>query len=614
MSARIEDYGLLGNTRTAALVAQRGSIDWLCLPRFDSGACFAALLGTPEHGRWEITAADPTARARRQYRGNTLILETDYETPDGAATVVDCMPVGDDADLVRLVRGRRGRIAMRMELVLRFDYGSIVPWVRRRDGVLFAIAGPDAVELHTPVAVRGRDLRSVAEFTVAAGEEVPFTMRWYPSHTRVPPPGDAAAAVEKTERYWEQWASRCTCACDPRWRGALLRSLLTLKALTYAPTGGIVAAPTTSLPEAIGGIRNWDYRYCWIRDATFTLYALLINGYRDEAIAWRDWLLRVAAGRPADLQIVYGLAGERRLPELELDWLPGYEGSRPVRVGNAASRQLQLDVFGEIMDVFHVARRSGIPVDENAWALQRALLDFLESSWELPDHGIWEIRGPGRHFTYSKVMAWVAFDRAVKAAEWFACEGPVERWRALRDHIRREIEERAYDRERGCFVQSYGSSELDGSLLVLPLVGFLPATDPRMRRTVAAIERELAVDGFVYRYKPGSDGLPGSEGAFLACSFWLADNLVMQGKQAQACALFEKLLSVRNDLGLLAEEYDPHARRQLGNFPQALSHIALVNTAANLSQVAAPCRARAGKGLAAGSKCGCGEALRAVAP
>ncbi len=608
MSPKIEDYGLIGNTRTAALVARWGSIDWLCLPRFDSGACFAALLGTPEHGRWELTAVDPNARVERRYRDNSLILETEYKTPDGTATVIDCMPVaGDTADLVRLVRGREGRTAMRMELVLRFDYGSVVPWVRRRDGVLFAIAGPDAVELHTPVPVRGQNLRCIAEFTVAAGEEVPFTMRWYPSHVPMPPPGDAAAAVEATERYWKQWASRCTCACDPRWLGALQRSLVTLKALTYGPTGGIVAAPTTSLPESIGGVRNWDYRYCWLRDATFTLYALLINGYREEAVAWRDWLLRAAAGRPADLQIAYGLAGERRLPEMELEWLPGYEGSRPVRVGNAAWRQLQLDVYGEIMDVFHVARRSGIPVDADAWALQRALLDFLETSWELPDEGIWEIRGPRRHFTYSKVMAWVAFDRAVKAVERFGCDGPAARWRALREHIRREIEERAYNRERGCFVQAYGSSTLDGSLLLLPLVGFLPANDPRMQRTVAAIERELAVDGFVYRYKPGTDGLPGTEGAFLACSFWLADNLVLQGRRAEACALFEKLLSVRNDLGLLAEQFDPRTGRQLGNFPQALSHIALVNTAANVSQVTAPCRARAEQGTGGASDCECEE-------
>ncbi|MFQ5666112.1 MAG: glycoside hydrolase family 15 protein [Candidatus Binatia bacterium] len=606
MSSRIPDYGLLGNTRTAALVSRHGSLDWLCLPRFDAGACFAALLGTPEHGRWLLTAKHPGARVRRRYRPETLILETDYETPDGAVTVTDCMPVGDDAmDVVRVVCGRHGTVAMQMELTIRFDYGSIVPWVRRRDHTLLAVAGPDALELHTEVPLRGENFRTVAEFTAHAGERIPFTLRWYPSHRPAPAPGDAGQAIDDTERFWRAWTARSTCACESQWREPLERSLLTLKALTDASTGGIVAAPTTSLPEEFGGARNWDYRYCWLRDATFTLYALLINGYHDEARAWREWLLRAAAGRPADLQIVYGLAGERRLPECELPWLPGYEGSGPVRIGNAASQQFQLDVYGEVMDVFHVARRGGIEVDGNTWALQQVVLDFLESNWERPDEGIWEVRGPRRHFTYSKVMAWVAFDRAVKAVERFKCEGPVERWRALRDRVRTEVLERGVDHRRGTFVQAYGSTALDGSLLLLPLVGFIPATDPRMRATLAAIEQELTVEGFVRRYRPAEelDGLPAGEGTFLACSFWLVDNLILQGRVDEARHRFERLLAVRSDLGLLAEEYDPRTDRQLGNFPQALSHIALVNTAVNLSRLEAPCHQRGEHAKAACAPC-----------
>jgi GH15 family glucan-1,4-alpha-glucosidase len=594
MSTSIEDYGLLGNLQTAALVSRRGSLDWLCLPRFDSGACFAALLGGPEHGRWVLAPESPRLQVRRRYRGSTLLLDTDYEGSEGAVTVTDCMPIGDDAvDVVRLVRGRRGRVRMRTELVIRFDYGSTVPWVRRTDDVLLAVAGPDALELHTSVPLRGEDLKTVAEFTVAEGEEVPFTLRWYPSHQTAPRPREVGEAIAGTERWWRDWSEKRS-AGPGAWRDAVERSLLTLKALIYAPTGGIVAAPTTSLPEEIGGARNWDYRSCWLRDATFTLYALLITGYREEALAWRDWLLRAAAGRPQDLQILYGIAGERRLSETELPWLPGYAGSAPVRVGNAAADQFQLDVYGEVMDVLHVARRNGVHVDENAWALQRVVLEFLESAWHRPDQGIWEVRGPMRHFTYSKVMVWVAFDRAVKAVERFGCEGPVERWKKLRDAVHAQVCERGFDRGTGAFVQSYGSTELDASLLLLPLIGFLPATDPRVLGTVAAVQRELIHDGFVRRYRPSEEieGVAGDEGAFLPCSFWLADNLVMQGRLDEAEEIFRRLLSIRTDLGLLAEEYDPELGRQLGNFPQALSHIALVNTAHNLVRAEGPCRHR----------------------
>lgn len=582
---RIEDYALIGDTQTAALVGRDGSIDWLCLPRFDSGACFAALLGTPDHGRWQVAPAGGEVTSSRRYRGDSLVLETTFTTPGGTVRVVDCMPPRQrDPDLVRIVEGVSGRVPMRMELALRFDYGRSVPWVRRVDRRLHAVAGPDAVVLDTPVRTRGEGLCTVAEFEVAAGERVPFVLEWHPSHQPAGPSVDAVEAVAETFRWWEAWVGRCNYGGE--WRDAVVRSLITLKALTYAPTGGIVAAATTSLPEQLGGVRNWDYRFCWLRDATFTLYALMSAGYRDEAQAWRDWLLRAVAGSPADMQIMYGSAGERRLPELVLDWLPGYEGSRPVRIGNAAVGQFQLDVFGEVMDSLHQSRRIGIPGDPLAWSLQRALMDFLESCWTEPDEGIWEVRGPRRHFTHSKMMAWVAADRAVKAVERFGLEGPVERWRRLRREIKAEVCERGWDVDRRTFTQAYGSSSLDASLLMMPLVGFLPAQDGRVRGTVAAIERELCRDGFVHRYTQVDDdvdGLPPGEGAFLACTFWLADNYALVGRHEEARRTFERLLALRNDVGLLSEEYDVAAGRQVGNFPQAFSHVPLVNTARNLA-------------------------------
>jgi GH15 family glucan-1,4-alpha-glucosidase len=594
VASRIEDYALIGDTRTAALVARDGSLDWLCVPRFDSPACFAALLGAPEHGRWLLGPAAEAREIRRHYRRATLVLETVYETTDGSVTVTDCMPIGDDrVDVVRLVSGRRGRVAMEMEIVIRFDYGSVVPWVHQIDGGLAAIAGPDALELRTPVQLRAENFRTRAEFEVAEGESVPFTLTWHPSHLEPPPPTDAREVIGTTEHWWREWSGRGN--FHGEFGDAVHRSLITLKALTYAPTGGIVAAPTTSLPERLGGVRNWDYRYCWLRDATFTLYALLTTGYHEEAKAWREWLVRAAAGRPEDLQIMYGVAGERRLTEMTLDWLPGYQDSSPVRVGNAAYRQFQLDVYGEVMDMMHVTRRSGVEVDEAAWHVQRVLLDFLESGWDKPDEGIWEVRGGPRHFTYSKVMAWVGFDRAVKAVERFRAEGPVDRWRRLRDRIHAEVCDKAFDRDRGAFVQSYGSRNLDASLLLIPHVGFLRASDPRVKGTVDAIERELMIDGLVRRYAEAddADSLPPGEGAFLACSFWLADNLALQGRRSEARRVFKRLLSLRNDVGLLAEEYDPEAERQVGNFPQALSHIALVNTAWNLTETEGPMHHRA---------------------
>ena len=591
MSKPIEDYALIGDTQTAALVGRDGSIDWLCLPRFDSGACFAALLGEPRHGRWLIAPSGAVTRTRRRYVGDTLVLETEMETADGAVRLVDCMPPRQARpDVVRLVEGVRGRVPMRMELVVRLDYGAVVPWVRRLDGALSFVAGPDALELRTPVDTRGVDLRTVAEFSVQAGQQVPFVLTWHPSHEAPPPPLDAVAAVGETESWWRDWSDQCF--YDQGWSELVRRSLVVLKALTYGPTGGIVAAATTSLPESLGGVRNWDYRFCWLRDATFTLYSLMIAGYEGEARAWRDWLLRAVAGQPSAMQIMYGPAGERRLPEMELEWLPGYAESRPVRIGNAASRQHQLDVYGEVMDALHQARRAGIEPSAPAWDVQRALLDFLESAWHEPDEGIWEVRGPRRHFTHSKVMAWVAMDRAVKAVELFHLEGPVERWRRVRQEIHDEICQRGYDAERRTFTQYYGSRQLDASLLMAPLVGFLPAHDERVRGTVEAIERELCRDGFVMRYSnegpDNIDGLPGGEGAFLACSFWLADNLALLGRTDEARKLFEQLISVANDVGLLAEEYDPEAGRLVGNFPQAFSHVSLVNTARNLSRVGGP--------------------------
>jgi GH15 family glucan-1,4-alpha-glucosidase len=585
MGQQLEEYALVGDTHTAALIGRNGSVDWLCLPRFDSGACFAALLGEEHHGRWLLAPSAVARRVTRRYRPGTLILETDFETDGGAVRIVDFMPPRQTHPrVVRIVHGLRGRVSMRMQLVVRFDYGSIVPWVRRRGRLFSAVAGPDALALHTPVETRGHDLTTRAEFAIGAGEVTPFVLTWHPSHLRAPRPLDAAAALNSTESWWRDWSSRAT--YEGKWREQVERSLIVLKALTYAPTGGIVAAPTTSLPEQLGGVRNWDYRYCWLRDATFSLEALLTAGYTDEARAWRDWLLRAVAGSPQEMQIMYGAAGERRLTELELDWLPGYEGSAPVRIGNAAARQFQLDVYGEVMDAIHLARRAGIAPDRPAWHLQRVLLEFLESNWEEPDEGIWEVRGPRRQFTHSKVMAWVALDRAVKAVERFGVEGPIERWRRLREEIHVEVCREGYDPDRKTFTQYYGSRELDASLLMMPLVGFLPPSDPRVRGTVEAIDGDLVHDGLVFRYSTDStvDGLPAGEAAFLACSFWLADNLALLGRRREAHQLFERLLSLRSDLGLLAEEYDPAAGRQVGNYPQAFSHVGLINTARNLTR------------------------------
>jgi GH15 family glucan-1,4-alpha-glucosidase len=593
MPLRIENYGLIGDTHAAALVGSDGSIDWLCLPRFDSGACFAALLGEPRHGRWLIAPAPPARATGRRYRPDTLILETEFETDAGAVRVIDFMtPRQKEPDLIRIVEGIRGEIAMHMELIIRFDYGWIVPWVRKVDGHLRAIAGPDALSLWTKVPTHGKGLTTRAEFVVREGERIPFLLMWHPSHIHSPEPFDAIEALDDTTRWWQEWCGRCT--YQGPWRDEVVRSLITLKALTYAPTGGIVAAPTTSLPEKIGGVRNWDYRYCWLRDATYSLYALMIGGYTNEAAAWRNWLLRAVAGDPSTLQIMYGMSGERRLREVELPWLPGYEESRPVRTGNNAVNQLQLDVYGEVVDALHLARRAGIPPDPDAWSLQVALMRFLEHAWREPDEGIWEVRGPRRHFTHSKVMAWVAFDRSVKAVERYGLDGPVDRWRQLRDEVHAEVCRAGYDAQRNTFTQFYGSRELDASLLMIPLVGFLPADDARVIGTVAAIERELMRRGFVQRYRPNEeiDGLPGGEGAFVACTFWLADNYALQGRHDDAHRLFERLLGLCNDLGLLSEEYDPEAQRQLGNFPQAFSHVMLINTARNLARRHGPAEER----------------------
>jgi GH15 family glucan-1,4-alpha-glucosidase len=582
--SRIEDYALIGDLQTAALVARDGSIDWLCLPRFDSGACFAALLGGPEHGRWRIAPEGEALAVRRRYRPGTLVLETEFTTADGVVALIDFMPPRADLpDLIRIVEGRGGLVPMRMELILRLDYGSIVPWVRRVDGGITAIAGPDAIEVRTGVELRGEGLTTVAEFSVAEGERVPFCLTWHPSHQPIPPSLDPERMFQETEVWWREWSDRCN-HVGP-WREAVLRSLITLKGMTYAPTGGIVAAPTTSLPEELGGVRNWDYRYCWIRDATFTLTALIRAGYVDEARAWRAWLLRAVAGSPADMQIMYGIEGQRRLTEIQLPWLPGYEDAAPVRIGNGAHGQFQLDVYGELADAMHQCRSAGIESTEDGWTVGRALIDFVSAHWNEPDDGIWEVRGPRRHFTHSKMMAWVAIDRVVKAVERAELEGPVEKWRSLRDQIHAQVCREGFDETLGAFVQSYGEKQLDASLLMMPLVGFLPANDPRVIGTVAAIERDLTVDGLVKRYSSSEsvDGLPGGEGAFLACSFWLVDNLALQGRHEDARRLFERLLDLRNDVGLLSEEYDTSARRLVGNFPQAFSHIALVNSAFNLA-------------------------------
>jgi GH15 family glucan-1,4-alpha-glucosidase len=586
--ARIEDYGVIGDLQTAALVGRNGSIDWACFPRFDSGACFAALLGTEEHGRWIVSPRIDWWETGRRYRPRTLVLETEWETDTGAVRLIDFMPPrGKAPDIVRIVEGLRGKVDMVCELVVRFDYGLTIPWVRRLDDGRIAVAGPDALCFRTPVPHRGENLRTIGEFTVHKGERVPFVLTWYPSNERPPKRIDAEHALQDTIDFWEDWTSGCD--YEGRWQEEVHQSLIVLKTLTYAPSGGMVAAATTSLPERLGGERNWDYRYCWLRDATLTLLAFLNAGLLEEARAWRVWLLRAAAGDPAALQIMYGVAGERRLTEITLDWLPGYERSRPVRVGNAASEQFQLDVFGEVMDALHQGRVHDLEGSKEAWALQRRVLRFLEDAWKEPDEGIWEVRGPRRHFTHSKVMAWVAFDRGVQAVERFDRAGPVERWRELRAEIHAEVLERGFDVELNSFTQSYGSKRLDASLLIIPLVGFLPPDDPRMVGTVAAIERDLVHDGLVYRYAHDEegrsvDGLPPGEGAFLPCTFWLADNLALQGRQEEAEAIFERLLSLRSDLGLLAEEWDPMTRRQLGNFPQAFTHVALVNTAFNLDR------------------------------
>jgi GH15 family glucan-1,4-alpha-glucosidase len=604
MSGHIEDYAMIGDCETAALVSKEGSVDWLCWPRFDSGACFAALLGDIDNGRWRIApaavGAGANVRSRRHYRRGTLILETEFMLSDGGEVVViDFMPLRGSrswSQLVRLVVGKRGAVPMRMELIARFGYGVWVPWVKRSEtGDLIAIAGPDMLVLRTPVELRGEGLTTIGHFTVSAGQRVPFVLTYVPSHLPLPELSDAEEALRFTEEFWRSWTSSCR---RPEQHSEIVnRSLITLKALTYAPTGGIIAAPTTSLPERLGGHRNWDYRYCWLRDATLTLLALMNTGYYDEARAWRDWLLRAAAGSPADMQIMYGAGGERWLPEREVPWLGGYEKSRPVRIGNAAVEQLQLDVFGEVMDALHIARLGGLQDLAAAWEFQLALLEHLEAAWRAPDEGIWEVRSGRQHFTHSKVMAWVAFDRGVKAIEAFGLYGPVDRWRRIRAEIHEEVCQRAFNEEIGSFVQRYESNLLDASALLIPQVGFLPPQDARVLGTIDAIERKLLQDGFVLRYDSDAsqDGLPPGEGAFLPCSFWLADAYVLTGRPAEAQRLFERLVGLCNDVGLLAEEYDVGAQRLVGNFPQAFSHIALVNTAHNIHHVRKPCEQRSGR-------------------
>ncbi|MDV6295253.1 glycoside hydrolase family 15 protein [Rhodococcus aetherivorans] len=584
MQQRIEDYALIGDLHTAALVGRDGSIDWLCLPRFDSPACFAALLGDDEAGRWLLAPTDGGLCTRRAYRRDTLVLDTEWVTATGTVRVTDCMPVrAEAADVVRVVEGLAGSVRMNTELRLRFDYGHVVPWVRRVPGSLTAVAGPDAAWLRTPVPLHGHDMRTTAQFEVRAGESVPFVLTYALSYGHTPRPLDALRAIADTQAYWTEWIERCDYTGE--YPEAVHRSLITLEALTYRPTGGILAAATTSLPEQIGGSRNWDYRYCWLRDATFTLQALLGCGFVAEARAWRNWLVRAVAGNPADLQMMYQLDGARRVPEYEVPWLSGYEASVPVRIGNAAAGQFQLDVWGEVLDGLHLARQSGLRGDP-AWDIEVALLDFLEGHWQEPDNGLWEVRGPARPFVHSKVMAWAGVDRGIRAVERFGLPGPVDRWRVLREQIRTEILTKGFDPHRGTFTQFYGSRGVDAASLLIPRTGFLPWDDPRVLGTVATVERELSRDGFLLRYRPELehvDGIAEPEGAFLACSFWLADALHGAGRTRDAHALFERLLSVRNDVGLLAEEYDPHARRQLGNVPQAFSHVALVNTARHLA-------------------------------
>lgn len=603
MASRIEDYALIGNCGSAALVGRNGSIDWAAMPRFDSGAFFAALLGTEENGFWKIA---PTSEAivTRRYRDSTLVLETRFETADGVVVLVDGMTWRDHSgDLVRLVRCEKGRVALRFELCIRFDYGAVVPWVTRLDDDrITAVAGPERLTLAASVPLRGEGMRTIAEFDLAAGENAAFSLGWSPSYWPVPNSIEPLAALDEEAERARAWSNRGRAEVPERWAALVQRSALTLKALTHRDTGGIVAAPTTSLPEQLGGSRNWDYRFCWLRDATLTLYALMNTGFIDEATAWRDWLVRAIAGSPEQVQIMYGIAGERRLDEYEIPWLGGYEGSRPVRVGNGASTQLQLDVFGEVMDAMYQARRLGMPLDEPSWRQQVALMGYLDTIWSRPDAGIWEIRGPARHFTHSKVMAWVAYDRAVRSVEGDKLDGPVEAWRATRDAIHAEVCAEGYDETLGTFTQFYGSAELDASLLLIALVGFLPIDDPRVVRTVAAIERALLRDGFVMRYRPESnvDGLAGQdEGAFLPCSFWLVDNYAMMGRTAEAEALFERLAGLCNDVGLLSEEYDVAAQRQVGNFPQAFTHVGLINSAHNLALSIGPAQHRSeGAGMA----------------
>jgi len=595
----IGDYALIGNLRTAALVGHDGSVDWMSVPRFDDAACFCSLVGTSENGRWLLAPARAVRRRRRRYRPDSLILETDFETATGSVRVIDFMPTwGDRTDLIRIVEGLRGHVAMRMELVLRFGYGNVIPWVRRVDDVLLATGGPYSAEVRAPVETRGENYRTLAEFTVRRGQRLPFVITFFNSSGLRPLPVDPFAAEAATQRWWEEWCAQC--AYDGRWRDTVRRSLITLKSLIYEPTGGMVAAPTSSLPERIGGALNWDYRYCWVRDSTFTLYALLLAGYRAEAAAWRDWVLRSAAGRPEDLQTLYGIGGDRIRSEFEVPWLGGYADSKPVRIGNAASVQSQLDVYGELIDAFCLARGAGLERSMDSWRFEVTLLRFLERAWNKPDHGIWETRGEMRHFTHSKVMAWVGFDRAIQDIEKHGLRGPVARWRKLRDRIHADICRRGFDPVRNTFVQYYGATEVDASLLLIPQVGFLPATDARVRGTIAAIERDLLVDGLVMRYRtlPTLEKSPPGEGRFLACSFWLADAYLLCGRKREAEKLFKRLLGLCNDVGLLAEQYDPESRQMLGNFPQALSHMALINTARNLSRPGGPAENRSRKSSA----------------
>lgn len=590
MSLSLEDYAVIGDTRTVALISRHGSIDWLCLPRFDSPACFANLLGGSENGRWRIAPRASYQSMRRQYQGETLILETEFQTSEGIAVVVDLMPIAtaeNRTDLIRIIRGIQGTVEFRSEIILRFDYGKIIPWVNRHGSGILAVAAPHAVLVQAPIPMKGEDLKTVGEFTVSAGQTITFNLVRFPSHERKPEPLDPARALAETRSWWSNWSGRCR--YEGRWRDAVIRSLIVIKALSFSPTGGFVAAPTTSLPEIVSGSRNWDYRFCWPRDATFTFYALQMCGYHHEAEAWNEWLFRALAGDPGQMQTVYGVGGERLLFESELSWLPGYDRSAPVRIGNAVQQQFQLDVFGEIMDSLYVARKYGLPASRKSWPLEKRIASFLENAWREPDNGIWEMRGLKRHFTHSKMMAWVAMDRAIRTMEQFGLSGPLARWRKVRDSIHQDVCERGFNTKRNSFVQHYDSEALDASLLMMPLVGFLPPDDPRITGTVAAITRELSYGGLIFRYvEDGADGRPAPEGAFLPCTFWLADTLTLMDRRAEALELFERLLAIRNDVGLLAEEYDPDSSRLLGNFPQTLSHVSLINTAHNLTRDEGP--------------------------